>query len=287
VWFNNKWGLGTGQPRAGLPLGFWLVPDNEDNSVSNFYMASEVLAIPQKNWIITQVTTGYTPPPGSDFFAATDQGAYNLLGYSTANSDRLFTAASAFTQLVGRNTVRYSSTVVLNNSNIHILAFYMLNSGELEYNPIQSILFDDPALQTLNINSNLNWAAGGGCDFGFVCVFNSSLYAPIKGQKWQALLLTGSYVGPGFFQNIRYSYLRFNPQNTFVANLLNGNAPNIKIDRSGIVHYAPPLQMGVANSFGIDVKIPGVQIPVNELTGNIGLPSFCPCSPVAIDTAGA
>ncbi|MGH3273586.1 MAG: hypothetical protein ACRDNZ_04575, partial [Streptosporangiaceae bacterium] len=131
-------------------------------------------------------------------------------------------------------------------------------------------------------------------EYGLLAYWQGNpIYVP--GQVYQAMLVAVETDGV----NIRlgnWAPIIFKPQ-TATAEILAGKGTGqgdagMKIDPAGIFYYdggyafpSGPGGVGtyVANSKGLNIGLPA---PVISPRINIPIPSFCPCSPVAVPVAG-
>lgn len=161
------------------------------------------------------------------------------------------------------------------------------------------ITFDDPTLQGI-INGGLGDFKIVGTNFGWLISFPTSSY-PIVNPSYsgQIILLTGKLlVNPlyptGRFYNPQWFPLNLLPQTakSFQASTLSGLI-DAKLDPFGIMYVhdvsngGSPDYTYVATSFGLDIPFPNLMVqPIKDAIWPIALPSWCPCSPVAIPVGG-
>lgn len=293
IWTNDRYGITPNINTQGDMLGFW-VPGSEGIKNAAFYWGMETFDLIgptlQRDYMLAPLVSGGPPtPPFEGFFGAPGTlGPFNVQGWTTANVSAFQARANAFTNFVNQNIIAYTTSSTVGGTNLFILSMHFVPGLGPLYGTFAAMMFDDPNIQT--IINDLAFDIQG-TNFGWVISWQGSNYPLIQGQGSQSILLTCSIDPDSDLFGFRYAPIRWNTKTTKAAAAVSApGIPNIKIDPNGIMYMqasgsgSDPTYVG--NSAGLDINIPGVQIPTNDLTGNLALPSFCPCSPVAVDIAG-
>lgn len=165
------------------------------------------------------------------------------------------------------------------------------NSGNFQQFSAFQIVTDNAAINSAILSTGAyNFSFG---DYGLLIWWASggSNPTPIPGQQYQAMLI--AFDPTSMFPNSTYALMRFHPQTSTAAQAVTVGAAGgskMKIDANGIFYYDPGVNFNfggytgsyIANSFGLDISIPGIGTPLQPLNNGIPLQTFCPCSPVAI-----
>lgn len=158
--------------------------------------------------------------------------------------------------------------------------------------------FDNAALNTfIAAGANYNISFG---NYGVLIWWGTAGGGPVffPKQSVQAILLSinvaNNYINNNLISG-QWASLQFLPQTSLSNGAIKqgyvttaGRATYMQIDPSGIFYYDPGSSYQptgyngsyIANSFGLDISIPGISL----LPKNNGIPlqAYCPCSPVAI-----
>lgn len=268
-------------PLINLPSG-WITRDVSRNADTNqggwFQDAISIFNINPLNntvWLApisnpSLLLEGATPTISTTY--AGIKGTFSLL-----NSQQSNTTFAHYFQ--GNNT----------NTTAYIWPIEFDSIGNIPQNFLTPIVTDDAALNTA-LNTKGGSFPSSMSEYGILLFYTTTsplgpVYFP--NQAYQALLLSYN-LSNGLNLSGHWAPIQFLPQ-TANSNTLIHDSHSIamKIDNNGIFYYDlfeyanKTLPHGyTANSFGIDISIPG--IPLLPENNGIPLQVFCPCSPVAI-----
>ena len=179
-----------------------------------------------------------------------------------------------------------------NGTRLHMIPINYEGLQTTGYN----FLFDVAGLQAM-INAGAGNFVCSNSRFGMTLSWQTSTFSLIPGQGSQTIFITGKFdpggnQTPPMFSELKWAPIRWRPQTTNAhAAVIATGIPDIKIDPNGIVYLhakgGGSMPSYVANSAGLDITIPGVLVDMSKVNLNMALPSFCPCSPVAVPIGGA
>lgn len=262
IWFPGNINTGWGRQFSGPIFRTWL--NNQ------LYFANIVMVF-NNIWLSPFFTPLKTP----------------LVGNAPSGSTSQLCTGSF--QLSATKPYNHTLTMWQNaNGSAYVMAVTYDSVGNFQRFDCNQILTDNATINSGVLgNGNFNWSFS---EYGILFWWNG---APVffPGQFYQAMLV--AFDPTSLNPRSTYTLLQFNPQTATAAAAVTspgfGGGP-MKIDANGIFYLDPGPNFGqggfngsyIANSFGLDINIPGIGTPLQPLNNGIPLQTFCPCSPVAI-----
>lgn len=214
----------------------------------------------------------------------------NFFAWRSVITSHILRLTNAFSNGIGKNIYAVELNTTFSGTSLFLFSFDSSLAPAGSSSNLNALTFDDANIQAL-INAG-NYELQG-TNFGWLISWSKGTYELIKGQGVQSILLTTAVDPQGNrIYAPSYAPILLQPRTTKAANMSGlSNIADMKIDPNGILYMrstgggSDPTY--VANSQGLDLSIPGITIDASKLTGNLALPSFCPCSPVAVPVGGA
>ena len=212
-------------------------------------------------------------------------GAINMAQFN-------YVCMMGFFDVQAANWTVETTGINFNGTRLHMIPINYEGLQTTGYN----FLFDLAGLQTMINGGAANFICQNS-RFGMTLSWQTSTFSLIPGQGSQTIFVTGKFdpggnQRPPAFSELKWAPIRWRPQTANAnAAIQSTGIPDVKIDPNGVVHFHPKgagaTLTYVANSQGLDITIPGVSVDMSKANLNMALPSFCPCSPIAIPIAGA